>query len=98
MSVEQLLQGNPISLRDFGLMFARLVANLAVDPHGYFEKKYVARIEQATSDNEIQGVLTLLVQWMASSSVSDAERARLDSQLGEQGLPTIDNLRAQLLP
>lgn len=98
MSIEQLLQGSSVSLREFGLTFARLLAGMAVDPHGYFEKKYVARIEQSSSDNEINGVLAQLVQWAASPAVSDAERARLDRELGAQGLPNIHDLRTSLLP
>jgi hypothetical protein len=69
-----------------------------VDPHGYFEKKYIARIERASSDNEISGVLAHLVQWAASSTFSDAERERLDRELGAQGLPCMADLRASLLP
>ena len=30
--------------RDFGLTFVRLIAGMAVDPHGYFELKYAASI------------------------------------------------------
>ncbi len=96
--IEALLAEQQVSLRDFGLIFARLVAGLAVDPHGYFEKKYTARIEHAHSDHEISGVLAQLVQWAASSSVTDSERARLDRELGRQGLPCVADLRAQLLP
>lgn len=98
MSIEQLLQSSSVSLREFGLTFARLIAGVGVDPHGYFEKKYVARIEQSASDHEINGVLTQLVQWATSSAVSDAERARLDRELGAQGLPSIADLRVHLLP
>ena len=96
--IEALLGDAQISLREFGLTFARLVANMAVDPHGYFEKKYTARIEHARTDHEINGVLAQLVQWASSSSVTDAERERLDSELGRQGLPCVADLRAQLLP
>ena len=98
MSMDKLLQESSVNLREFGLTFARLVAAMAVDPHGYFEKKYVARIEQASSDNEINGVLTQLVQWTTSSSVSDAERSRLDNELSAQGLPSVAELRLHLLP
>lgn len=93
-----LLQEESISLRDLGLTFTRLLAAMAVDPHGYFEKKYVARIESATTENEINGVLTQLVQWASSSAVSDAERLRLDSELTAQGLPKVAELRLRFLP
>ncbi len=96
--IDVLLADSQMSLRDFGLIFARLVAGLAVDPHGYFEKKYTARIERAHSDGEINGVLAQLVQWAASSAITDAERERLDRELGNQGLPSIAVLRANLLP
>jgi hypothetical protein len=96
--IDQLLAEKGIELRDFGLTFANMIANLAVDPHGYFEKKYTARIESARSEHEINGVLAQLVQWAASSSVSDAERAQLNKRLSEHGFPQIDDLRSCLLP
>lgn len=98
MRIETLLADKQVTLRDFGLLFAQMIAGMAVDPHGYFEKKYTARIEQARTDNEINGVLAQLVQWAASSALSDAERQRLDNQLTEQGLPVVAELRSHLLP
>lgn len=97
-TLEPLLAGSQTNLRDFGLTFARLIASLGVDPHGYFEKKYCARIESAHTDNEISGVLAQLVQWSVSSAVSDDQRARLDAELQGKGLPTIADLRSLLLP
>ena len=85
-------------LREFGLAFAHMIAGLAVDPHGYFEKKYCARIERSESDAEIRGVLAQLVQWATSSAVSDQSREMLDKQLQQLGLPSIAELRLQFLP
>jgi len=96
--IKQFLSEKKVDLRDFGLAFARLIANLAVDPHGYFEKKYTARIESSHSDHEICSVLTQLMQWVDSPIVTEAERARLDRQLGELGYPCVDDLRGLLLP
>ena len=98
MNLDKLLEESSLSLREFGLTFARLIAGMAVDPHGYFEKKYVARIEGASSDHEINGVLAQLVQWAASAAVSDVERSRIDSELTAQGLPSVAELRTHLLP
>jgi hypothetical protein len=84
-------------IREIGLVLARLIAALAVDPHGYFEKKYTARIEGAHSEQEVRGVLTQLVQWAGSASVSDVERKQLDRKLGERGMPTVADLQANLL-
>ena len=93
-----ILAQNELSMRDFGLTFARLIAGLAVDPHGYFEKKYTARIEHSRTDQEILGVLAQLVQWAVSSAVTDDQRRRLDRELGDQGLPCVSDLRLHLLP
>ena len=41
----QFLADHNVSLRDFSLQFARMLASLAVDPHGYFEKKYACKHE-----------------------------------------------------
>ena len=73
-------------IRAFGLTFARLIAGLAVDPHGYFEKKYAARIESAHSPQEINGIVAQLVQWAASTAVSDTEREHLDRELQSRGM------------
>ena len=85
-------------LREIGLILARLVARLAVDPHGYFEKKYTARIESADSDMEIGGILAQLIQWVGSSSVTESEREKLDRELRGRGLPPVNDLRVQYLP
>ena len=97
-AIDKLLAERGMALRDFGLLLARQIAALAVDPHGYFEMEYVARIEAAQTDHEINGVLAQLVQWVASSSVSDAERARLDRELDQHGLPGVADLSGLLLP
>ena len=85
-------------LRHFAIEFARMVAALAVDPHGYFEKKYTARIERAQSEIEVRGVLTQLIQWAASSAVTDENRATLDRKLQQLGKPSVAELRLQFLP
>lgn len=89
---------NQSDRREIGLVLTRLIAGLAVDPHGYFEKKYTARIESAISDAEISSVLAQLLQWIGSSSVSERERAKLDRELSGRGLPKINDLRLQYLP
>jgi len=91
------MTNDKIDVREIGLVLARSIAGLAVDPHGYFEKKYTARIEHAHSEQEVRGVLTQLVQWATSGSVSDIERQQLDRKLGERGMPTVADLQANLL-
>lgn len=86
------------NIREIGIELARLIAGLAVDPHGYFEKKYIARIENAHTDIEVNGVLAQLVQWAVSSSISDSEREKLDRELANRGFPDIAELRLQYLP
>jgi hypothetical protein len=97
-ALELLLANSQATLREFGMIFARMIAGLAVDPHGDFEKKYCARIENAHSDGEISGVLAQLVQWSVSSAISDEQRQRLNQELQGKGLPSIAELRAHLLP
>lgn len=85
-------------LRQLGIEFARMVAALAVDPHGYFEKKYISRIEHAETEIEIRGVLAHLIQWTTSSALTDENRATLDRKLEQLGLPSVDELRLLYLP
>ena len=82
-------------IRQFGLTFARLIAGLAVDPHGYFEKQYAARIENAHSAQEIRGVIAHLVRWVESPVISEQERDTLDHELDRLGLPPIEDVRLQ---
>ena len=96
--IEEIILKGTNELQEFAVTFAQLIASLAVDPHGYFEKKYTARIERAASKEEINGVLAQLVQWAASSALSDSERDHIDRQLDERGMPTISLLRLHYLP
>ena len=80
-------------VREFGLTFARLIANLAVDPHGYFEKQYAARIENARSVEEISGVVAHLVRWVESPVLNEKERERLNHELDQRGMPSIEDIR-----
>ncbi len=91
-----LVEGAP-ELQDFAITFAQLIAGLEMDPHGYFEKKYAARIERSESELEVRGVLAQLVQWAISSAVTNSQRETLDKQLGDRGMPKIAELRANLL-
>jgi len=90
--MDKLLAKRGMVLSDFALLLVGQIAALAVDPHGYFEMKYIARIRNARSDQEINDVLAQLVQWVAGSSLSDPERARLDRELNQQGLPCVADL------
>ncbi len=87
-----------IGTREFGLTFARLVAGLAVDPHGYFEKQYVARIENAQSTEEIIGVVGHLVLWVESPVISVQERDTLNRELDRLRLPTLEDIRRKKFP
>ena len=80
-------------VREFGLTFARLIANLAVDPHGYFEKQYAARIENARAVEEISGVVAHLVRWVESPVLNEKERERLNHELDQRGMPSIEDIR-----
>jgi hypothetical protein len=93
-AVKNYLQKGKAELQEYAVTFAQLVAGLAMDPHGYFEKKYTARIESSDSEQEIRSVLSQLVEWASSPSVSDAERARLNHALNDRGMPTVDDLRS----
>ena len=85
-------------LQQFAVTFAQLVAGLAVDPHGYFEKKYTARIMGSQSIEEINGVVAQLVQWIGSPAINNQERERLDRELALRDLPSIADLRLHYLP
>jgi len=51
--MDKLLAKRGMVLSDFALLLVGQIAALAVDPHGYFEMKYIARIRNARSDQEI---------------------------------------------
>jgi hypothetical protein len=95
--IDKFLNKGTSELQELSVAFARMIANLAVDPHGYFEKKYAARIEGAQSEQEIRVVLTQLVQWATSSALEKAQREKLDNELDDRGMPTTEELRMHLL-
>jgi hypothetical protein len=96
--LEFLSEQDKDGLQDFAVTFAQLVAGLAVDPHGYFEKKYTARIRSSQSTQEINGVVAQLVQWLGSPAISNQERDSLDRELARRELPSIADLRLHYLP
>jgi hypothetical protein len=85
-------------VREFGLTFVRLVADLAVDPHGYFEKHYAARIENALSTEEIKSVVAHLVLWIESPVISSQERDTLNRELDQLNLPTLEDIGRKKFP
>jgi hypothetical protein len=95
--INRYLDEGATELQDFAITFAQLIAGLEMDPHGYFEKKYAARIERSESEQEVREVLAQLVEWVISSAVTDSQRATLDKQLGDRGMPQLKDLRANLL-
>ena len=84
--------------REFGLTFARLIAGLAVDPHGYFEKPYVARLAHAPSTEGIKNVVEHLVLWIESPVVSSQERDTLNRELDQLSLPMLEDIRRKKFP
>jgi len=85
-------------VREFGLTFTRLVAGLAVDPHGYFEKHYAARIENALSTEEIKSVVSHLVLWIESPVISSQERDTLNRELDQLNLHTLEDIGRKKFP
>ncbi|MEC9375197.1 MAG: hypothetical protein VYA80_02360 [Pseudomonadota bacterium] len=67
-------------------MFVRFLATLDMDPHGYFEKQYVSRIERSFSEAEIREVLVELLQWVESNEISDKHRTALGKKLEKFGM------------
>ena len=96
--IETIVRQDKNGLQQFAVVFAQLVAGLAVDPHGYFEKKYTARIMGSQSMEEINGVVAQLVQWIGSPAINNQERERLDHELARRELPSIADLRLHYLP
>ncbi len=96
-AINQHLEQGKTELQAFAIAFAQLIAGLAVDPHGGFEKQYTARIEHSESERDVREVLVQLVQWAVGSAVTDSQREQLDRQLVDRGKPKVDDLRAHLL-
>lgn len=96
-AIHKHLEQGKAELQAFAITFAQMIAGLAVDPHGGFEKQYTARIERSESEQDVREVLAQLVQWAVGSAVTDPQRERLDRQLVDRGMPKVDDLRAKLL-
>jgi hypothetical protein len=96
-AIHKHLEQGKAELQAFAITFTQLIAGLAVDPHGGFEKQYTARIERSDSEREIREVLAQLVQWAIGQAVTDSQREQLDRQLVDRGMPKVDDLRAHLL-
>jgi hypothetical protein len=76
------------ALQRFTAAVIRFLLARMMDPHLYFEQKYLSTIRGAESASELRAWLEGLVDWMASTGLDRAAIAELDEELGREGLPS----------
>lgn len=74
--------------QQFCLQLVRFMSTISMDPHLYFEQKLTAQIAAAESQEDIDRVLSGLVDWIASIDLTAAQINRLDSKLAALALPS----------
>ena len=79
--------------RRFCLQMITFLSNAAMDPHRYFEQKWLAEVQALESSDELLQRLRQLVAWFDGADLGDIRRMQLDRELAAQGLPTIDSMR-----
>ena len=69
-----------------------------MDPHRYFEHKYSSLIKSAPSSAAALQIIDELADWLAGAEFTHTQLAKLDLDLGAQGLPTIGLIRGPYRP
>lgn len=75
-------------LKRFTAAVIRFLLARMMDPHLYFEQKYMSMIRGTESSSELRALIEGLVDWMASTGLDHAAIAELDEELAQEGLPS----------
>ena len=80
------------ALRDYCIRIVRFVSDGALDPHLYFETKYIGDVTVAESVDQLIGILIGLVDWIDETEGDSGRLSRFDRLLGRAGLPSLSLL------
>lgn len=75
-------------LRRFTVAVITFLSARMMDPHRYFEQKYMATLDGAESSNELRAVIEGLLDWTASSGLDEIAIAELNEELATEALPS----------
>lgn len=84
------------ALKDRYIFVVRFLSQRMMDPHLYFETKYVSRIMQAGSHTEVEQVASEVLAWIDAGGLSVEGRAALNAALRGAGWPTLDRIGEDL--
>jgi len=87
---------DPDVIRRFATFLVRFVANTAVDPHRYFEQRYLGEIRNARNNAELTRVVRGLIDWVMNGGLDQSGCNALDAQLHDEGLPTLQRMQQTL--
>jgi hypothetical protein len=75
-------------LKRFAAAVIRFLVARMMDPHLYFEQKYMSTIRGTESSSELRALMEELVDWIASTALDHAAIAELDEELAQEELPS----------
>lgn len=72
-----------------------LLTKQSMDPHLYFERKYLAEINCAASAEAVVEILDGIALWLTSPDFGPDSLDRLEQELTSAGLPSIASFRSR---
>lgn len=83
----------PIAERRFCLVVVRYLSTIVMDPHLYFEQKWIAELQSTEEPAELLGLARQLIGWIDTVGLTDTQADRLDALLADERLPDLRQMR-----
>ena len=77
----------------YSSQLVQLITKHVMDPHLYFEKKYLAEIDRADSAKAVLDILDGIAHWLTSPAFGRESLECLERDLELAGLPSVASIR-----
>jgi len=81
-----------IAQQEASIFVIRFLSERLMDPHLYFQVKYIGLVQSGESVAEVQLIMRDLMNWVHSGGLDAADIQALDQALAQAGLPTFVTL------
>ena len=82
--------------REASIFVIRFLSDRLMDPHLYFQVKYIGLVQSGKTVAELQSIMRDLFNWSYSGGLSRTDILALDQALTQAGLPAFISLAGDL--
>jgi hypothetical protein len=78
--------------KDACIFVVRFLSRRMMDPHLYFETKFISLIRRSTNMTDLHLLMDDLIDWTQTAGLSEQDIRNLNESLSTRGLPVLDEL------